>query len=405
MKIAVIGLGTEGKMAVQSLLDHGHEVYASDLNKNLEIKARNNLKIELGKHDWEEIENSDAIVISPSLWDLDIIQKIDPSKLLGNILTQHKDLFTIGVTGTNGKTTTCHLIKQILEEAGSKVLLGGNAGGGFQGYTELILEASEQSYDFLVVEICDMTLNFCRDSFEFDLIVVTNLGHDHLDVHLSLQKYQESLQNFLTNKIAILNKNDPNSLCLGKNARKTIFFDFYTYPINLYGKYNLQNAAAAAAVGEYLGIPIETIKIALERFEGVEGRTTSIDFPNKHVVIGKTDNADAARAIFQEETFDLMILGTPRIGEDWRYDILKEVARENPSMVILFPGLEDTTALGEEELIKNGYQGSILIMKTMAEVVDFVKQTNYPNIFIGGNGQEKIIGIKRKLINILSNFE
>ena len=69
---------------------------------------------------------------------------ISEHKLLSDVLTTHKSILTIGVTGTNGKTTSCHMLRDILEKSGLKVLLGGNAGGGFDGYTKVILEAKKR---------------------------------------------------------------------------------------------------------------------------------------------------------------------------------------------------------------------------------------------------------------------
>ncbi len=181
MKIAVVGLGTEGKNAVESLINYGYEVYASDMQKNVELKDNIDLDVDLGYHDFDKIDSADAVVLSPSLWESKIGKKIrSKKKFLSDILPDHKSIFTIGVTGTNGKTTTCYMLKEILEKAGLNVLVGGNAGGGFEGYTKLILETSKQKYDVLVVEVCDMTLDFCSYAFDFDLVIVTNIGHDHM---------------------------------------------------------------------------------------------------------------------------------------------------------------------------------------------------------------------------------
>ena len=71
MKVAVLGLGMEGKNAVKALLDYGHQVYASDLNENIVINEfeNANLEFDLGFHDHGKINSADAVVVSPSLWD------------------------------------------------------------------------------------------------------------------------------------------------------------------------------------------------------------------------------------------------------------------------------------------------------------------------------------------------
>ena len=189
MKAAVIGLGVEGKKAVTSLLNHGWEVYATDLNINVDLSGLNlprlsmnmldseqtvsivgdNLTVDLGFTNSYAIEQCDAIAISPSMFGGAFAQRLlEDCDLLSDVLQKHKDIFTIGITGTNGKTTTVHMLRNILENAGKKVLVGGNGGGGFSGYYDLMLEASEGDYDILLVEVCDMTLDFCNYSFDFD---------------------------------------------------------------------------------------------------------------------------------------------------------------------------------------------------------------------------------------------
>jgi UDP-N-acetylmuramoylalanine--D-glutamate ligase len=400
MKVAVIGLGVEGKKALHSLLNHGYQVYASDMNEELTIESDHDFELELGNHDWNKINSADAVILSPSLWNTEAFKEIKSNnKLFTDVINNHKSIFTIGVTGTNGKTTTCFMIKEILQNYGFKILIGGNAGGGFEGYTELILEASEKNYDILIVEVCDMTLDFCTFNFDFNLLVVTNLGYDHLNFHKSLQNYQKSLQRFLKDKKAVLNVNDELLSGMDDYCEDTFFFDYYPGELNLFGKFNRQNAAAAAEVAKILNIPKENINKSLKSFTPIPGRIDELNIGKSKIVIGKTDNISAITAVISEEKFDVVILGTPRQNEYWRYDILEEVSKINPHLIGLFPGLDDITVQAEELLIKNGYHGPIKILNDIKEVVEFtidwIKKDSI--IFIGGNGQDKIIKIKEIL--------
>lgn len=400
MKIAVVGLGTEGKNAVKSLIHYGYKVYASDMQKNMELDCNTAVDLDLGYHDFEKINSADAVVLSPSLWSSKIGEKIRSSKkCLSDVLPQHKTVFTIGVTGTNGKTTTCFMIREILEKAGFNVLVGGNAGGGFEGYTKLILESSKQKYDVLVVEVCDMTLDFCSYEFDFDLVVVTNVGQDHMDFHDSLENYRDSLSQFIQGKTAILNEQDQILVQLENYPSQTLFFGNGHRNLKLFGQYNLQNASAAARVAEFLKIPKEDIDEALKNFEGVKGRTATINISGCNFVVGKTDNSNATSAVLNELKFDVVMIGTPRENETCRYDILKEVSEANPKIIVLFPGLEDTTDIAFERLKKEGYNGDTKIIKDISTLVNFAMECSekYQNIFIGGNGQEKLIGIQKAL--------
>lgn len=86
---------------------------------------------------------------------------------------------------------------------GKKVLVGGNGCGGFSGYYDLILEASNDDYDILLVEVCDMTLDFCNYCFDFDMVGLTNIGNDHMDVHKTIANYKNTLVRFFEGKTVL----------------------------------------------------------------------------------------------------------------------------------------------------------------------------------------------------------
>ena len=405
MNAAVVGLGVEGINAVESLLDHGYEVYASDINFNVELKTDRCLDVDLGFHDFQKIENADMVVLSPGLWNKPVFNKIkSDGKLLSDIITSHRSLFTIGVTGTNGKTTTTMMIASILQKAGMKVLIGGNAGGGFKGYTEVILEAASASYDVLLVEVCDMTLDFCNDNFDFDLVVVTNVGRDHLEFHQSLENYLKSLGNFVKGKTVVLNQETENLGHFREKAEEIHFFTRVPYELNLFGDFNRKNADAAAKAAKIVGISDNIIETTLKNFNVLPGRATIIDLPHSQIVVGKTDNADAAAAIFNERDFPVIILGTPRKGEICRLEIFKEASKTNSEIIAIFPGLEDTRDDVRRVLEEEKYTGTIHNLDDVENVVKFALKCSerYPNVFIGGNGQSKIIEITNSLKEAIS---
>ncbi len=405
MNVAVVGLGIEGINAVESLLNHGHSVYASDINPEVQLNPDECLDVDLGYHDFDKIENADTIVLSPGLWNQKAFQRFkSDKKLLSDVLTSHRSLFTIGVTGTNGKTTTTMMISNILKKAGHKVLIGGNAGGGFQGYTEIILEAASSDYDILLVEVCDMTLNFCQNAFDFDLVVVTNIGRDHLEFHQSLDNYLKSLADFVKGKKVVLNQeNEVFSQLIDKNA-ETYFFSKIPYKLDLFGDFNLKNAAAATETAKILEIPDETIETALKEFHEVPGRSAIINLPHSRIVVGKTDNADATAAVLEEAEFQVIILGTPRKGEKCRLEIFREVSKTNSEIIAIFPGLDDTMEDARNILEAENYAGEILNLINVDDVVKFALKCSekYPNVFIGGNGQRKIIKITESLMEAIS---
>lgn len=406
MKISVVGLGVEGQKATISLLKRDYDVYSSDINKDIDLSLLQssgfdeniNLDLEVGSHNLDKIFKSDAVSVSPSLFNKKICKDIiERDIFISDIFTKHKSVKTIAVTGTNGKTTTTHMIYKILKNNGYKVAIGGNGGGGFSGYNELLLDANENDYDYMVIEVCDMTLAFCSYVFDIDIVVVTNIGYDHMDVHGSIEQYTQEVAEFIKDKPAILNCNDENLVKIKDESSNPLLFNIYDGDLNLFGKFNLKNADAAYMTCQYLGINTDEIKKSLAEFEAVKGRTKKIIYNTNEVITGKTDNVDALKAVLDEERFDILIIGTPRKYETCRYNILDYIKSYKPDTLIIFPGLEDTTYDYIEYLNNIGYNKDMMVLKNIDDIIRYINSKQNSKIFIGGNGQEKITKITSML--------
>ncbi|MBZ9570731.1 UDP-N-acetylmuramoylalanine--D-glutamate ligase [Methanobrevibacter sp. TMH8] len=470
MRAAVIGLGVEGKKATKSLLANDWHVYATDLNPNIDLEdleipfskanffrnedsitiSEGRLIVEVGNTDKDTIASSDVVVLSPGLWKTQLAKDIVKSgKSISDVLTKHKDIFTIGITGTNGKTTTVSMLKDILENAGKKVLVGGNAGGGFNGYCDIILEAEKEEYDILLIEVCDMTLAFCDYCFNFDLVGLTNIGNDHMNVHGSIENYKNSVIEFSRKKTVFLDKNlpyidefknynetfslnqsdndlyavdqnavnqiGPDSYDVGdlsnisdlSDADNTIeILEYYEYPndLKVFGTFNKLNAGLANSIAKYLGIDDEIIQDSLENFEAIDGRLKVYKLNDSKIFIGKTDNSHAVKSILDEQYFYAIFIGTPRFNEEHRLDILDAVVESNPEVIVLFPGLDDTVDHAIYRLKSLCYEGRIEVANNLDEIIGFIAEYSHEEaIFIGGNGQETIIKIQERLSELCDN--
>ena len=426
MKAAVIGLGVEGKKAVNSLLEHGWEVYATDLNINVDLEGLDlpllsmnmidekqtisivgeDITVDLGFTNPYAIEQCDAIAISPSMYGGAFATRLlEDGELLSDVVTKHKDIFTIGITGTNGKTTTVHMLKEILENAGKKVLVGGNGGGGFSGYYDLILEANDEEYDILLVEVCDMTLDFCRYCFDFDMIGLTNIGNDHMDVHKTIANYKDSLVRFFKDTTIFTAYNQDFNANFKEAASQTIHYFEYQDELKLFGKFNLLNAGLATAISRELKVPKDVIKSTLADFNAVEGRLDVYKINDVLVYVGKTDNSDALASILSERDFYALFIGTPRHNEVHRLDILDVAVKYNPEVIVLFPGLDDTLDIAIYRLNALGYMGNIITVNTLDEIIELVAEYSHEDaILIGGNGQDVIINIQERIKLISENL-
>lgn len=422
MKAAVIGLGVEGKKAVNSLLRHGWEVYATDLNINVDLSGLDlpmlsmnmiddkqtvsivgeNITVDLGFTNSYAIENCDAIAISPSMFGGSFAERLlEDGDLLCDVATKHKDIFTIGITGTNGKTTTVHMLKTILQDAGKKVLVGGNGGGGFSGYYDLILEAQDDDYDILLVEVCDMTLDFANYCFDFDMVGLTNIGNDHMDVHKTIANYKNSLVRFFSNKTIFTAFNQDFNSDFKEAANKTIPYFAYQDELKLVGEFNLLNAGLATAIARELKISKDVVKSSLKNFKAVEGRLDVYKINDADVYVGKTDNSDALASVLAEKDFYALFIGTPRHNETHRLDILDVAVNYNPEVIVLFPGLDDTLDMAIYRLNSLGYMGNIITVNTLDQIIELVAEYSHEDaILIGGNGQDVLIDIQERIKQI-----
>ena len=419
MRAAVIGLGVEGKKAFNSLINHGWDVYASDLNVNVDLSGldipkldmelikrgdsfsfiSSNFVLDIGFTNPDEIDDCDVIAISPSMWGGSFASKIvENGKLLCDVLTKHRDLFTIGITGTNGKTTTVHMLKEILENAGKKVLVGGNGGGGFEGYYDLILEANEKDYDILLVEVCDMTLDFANYCFDFDIVGLTNMGNDHMDVHKTVANYKNSLVRFFKDKNIVIAYNQDFKADFIDSASNSIPYFESQEELQVFGEFNRCNAGLAAAIAIELKIKKSIIKESLNNFKAVAGRLDVYPLNDSLIYIGKTDNSDALASVLAENNFYAIFIGTPRPHEKHRLDILDEVVKYNPEVIVLFPGLDDNFEVAKYRLNSLNYEGRVEIATSLDEIIALVAEFSHEEaMLIGGNGQDVIIDIQERI--------
>lgn len=232
----------------------------------------------------------------------------------------------IGVTGTNGKTTTCYLIYHILTKLGlptslittvnyhigSKVYKPTHTTPGFLALRKLIWQAADSGSHFLVIEVSSHAIDQERiKGINFHRCLFTNLSRDHLDYHKTVDSYFKAKQKlFLDNKkaVSLINIDDaygiklfrrlPKSLTYGAkaisdfritnaNLTKTgSRFDIeylnkgYSFKTNLCGQHNIYNLTTAfglvASLGILRGTPLGMIAEAAGSFNGVEGRLEQI---------------------------------------------------------------------------------------------------------------------------------
>jgi len=243
----------------------------------------------------------------------------------------------IGVTGSNGKTTTTTLIYEILESAGVNVILGGNIG------TPLSKVAKNTTEDtILLLEISDHQLNDLHE-FKTDISILTNLCPTHLDYHGSYEKYlsvKKKIFNHHTKEsIAIINASNSDSINITNDIASTkVYFNdsnnylkngiiyinnepiISTNDILLKGIHNYENILAALVLLTKLNIDFKYAKKVLQEFKGVEHRLEYVATINDVVYYNDSKSTNPVATITALKSFDAnihLILGGMERSQDF----------------------------------------------------------------------------------------
>jgi len=217
-----------------------------------------------------------------------------------------RHLIVIGVTGTDGKTTTVNIIYNILKKAGKKVSMISSVNAvigekkyetGFHVTTpdprniqKYLSQAVKAGSKYFVLEATSHGLEQNRlFACFFNIGVITNITHEHLDYHKTYQNYfKAKAKLFRVAEVLVLNKDDKSyplllplckkRKCFTYSLDKKADFNLKNFPfkINLHGDYNRSNSLAAVTVAVALGISREIIKKSLKNFKGIKGRMEEI---------------------------------------------------------------------------------------------------------------------------------
>lgn len=365
-KVLVVGLGQSGLAAVELLRARGALVEATDQKPLEEIPEAASRLEALGVPFWPQsdgvFENRDLIVISPGVpADLPPLEEARRRgvRVVGDLELASWFLQgrTIGITGSNGKTTTTALTGHILREAGIPVQVGGNI-----GRAPASMVATSRPDQWNVLEVSSFQLETI-ERFHADIAAVLNLTPDHLDRHGTMERYVAAKRRLLETQApdepAILNAADPICRELARLKSNPVWFSsagrlpsgvwvedgwvvldgrrlLEVREIPLRGRHNLENVMAAAAAAHLAGAAPEAIAAAVRSFPGVEHRlefvrrVAGVDYYND----SKATNVDATLKALDAFTGSLwVILGGKDKGSD--YTPLREPLAAKARAVLL----------------------------------------------------------------------
>jgi UDP-N-acetylmuramoylalanine--D-glutamate ligase len=311
-RLVVLGGGESGVGTAILGKKEGYEVFVSDFGKikqnYKDVLINNNIEWEEETHTETKILNADVVMKSPGIPDKSpIVKKLHEKQIpvISEIefAAPFTKAITIGITGSNGKTTTTMLTYHLLKAGGLNVGLGGNIGKSFAW------QVAENNYDYYVLELSSFQLDGIIN-YKPHIAILANISPDHLD------RYEYKYENYIASKFRItmnqtaadyfiydaddeaianwLKQNKTNAQLIPFSITKTFQKGAYlkdnkmeviineeefimeTEYIALEGKHNMKNAMAATSVAKLMQIRKETIRESLSNFQGVEHRLEKV---------------------------------------------------------------------------------------------------------------------------------
>lgn len=370
MRLVILGGGESGIGTAILGKQKGYAVFVSDFGKikdqYKQVLIENGIEFEDEKHTEALILNADVVMKSPGISDKSAMVKklMDKGiKIISEIefAIPFTNAKMIGITGSNGKTTTTMLTYHLLQKAGLNVGLGGNIGKSFAW------QVATENFDYYVLEISSFQLDGCF-TFRPDIAIITNLSPDHLD------RYDYKYENYIAAKFRITQSqteldyliyddDDPEianwfknnktkarlvpfsltkTLAYGAFIKDNIMeinsneeFEIETTEIALEGRHNHKNAMASCSVATLLGIRKKTIREGVMDFQGVEHRLEKVLKIDGVQYINDSKATNVNSAFFALESMTsptVWIMGGVDKGND--YDELRPLVFEKVKAII-----------------------------------------------------------------------
>ncbi len=335
----------------------------------------------------------------------------------------------IGVTGTNGKTTSCFLIYQLLQKLGKKVAYIGTIGYYFENEKvelpnttpdildlyDMILSAKSKGCDYVVMEVSSHALDYQRVAgLKYDVVAFTNLTQDHLDYHKTMENYLHAklkiLNHLKDNAVVVVNVDDEYGHYFAKGNYKSISFtkgDYkvvsyhdnvattyvkfkflnkeYEVDINLKNRFNIYNYLTALASVHNLGFNLDDIIKATKEIKAPKGRCEMVKVKEGLVVVDYAHTPDAVLKIItsfaEHKKGDIItIVGCGGDRDPKKRPIMGDIATKYSDYVIFTddnPRTEDNK-------------------KIMQDILDGVTKDNYEVIYNRRQAIEKGISLIKK---------
>lgn len=371
---------------------------------------------------------------------------------LTNYLVDHyaekiNKIHLIGVTGTNGKTTSCFLIYQLLQNLGKKVAYIGTIGYYYENEKielpnttpnildlyDMILTSISKGCEYVVMEVSSHALDFKRvEGLKYDVVAFTNLTQDHLDYHKTMENYLKAklqILNYLTPEATIIvNADDEYSKYFRQGNYKTISFqngdykviDYqdntdqtwvkFTYAnqdyevnINLKNKFNIYNYLTALACVHNLGFKIEDILVKTQNIKPPKGRCDMVKVKEGIAVVDYAHTPDAVLKIItsfaEHKKADIItIVGCGGDRDPKKRPIMGDIATQYSDYVIFTddnPRTEDNKKIMQDILAgvkKDNYEVIYNRKEAIKKGISMIKKDTILLVLGKGHEDYQILG-------------
>ena len=405
-RLVILGGGESGVGAAILGKQKGYEVFVSDsgsiAKKYKKVLLHHEINFEEHQHSEPIVLNADLVVKSPGIPDNVAIVKDLTSKKVSVIseiefASYYTKATIIGVTGSNGKTTTSLITNHLLKAANLNVGIAGNIGNSFAQ------QVSEQNFDSYVIELSSFQLDGIIN-FRPHIAIITNITPDHLD------RYDYDFNNYVASKFRITKNQTKDDFLIYDADDRTInkwiknnkikaqlipfsvqkevnngaflkedtiviklnkeAFSMSISNLKLQGKHNVKNTMAGALATQLLNVRSQSIKDSLANFEGAEHRLENVQKVNgvQFINDSKATNVNATfYALECMEQSTVWIVGGVDKGNDYE-DLLPLVREKVKAIVCLGEDNEKLKAIfynvvdmmietaGAEEAVKVAYK-------------------------------------------------
>jgi len=387
--VVVLGGGESGVGAALLAQRNNMEVFVSDfgiISKEYKEELKNNnIPFEEEGHTFERIELASIIVKSPGIPEgAEVIQhfRLRQKTIISEIEfgSRFYDGKIIGVTGSNGKTTTCSLIHHVLQKLRLSVGLGGNIGNAF---CRMLLE--DHRYDWVILELSSFQLDDISQ-FKADIGVLLNITPDHLDRYdYDIEKYGRAKWRLIEctkdDGLIILNAEDnwsnkfletftskakQVSISSVKPQKHLVKNDDSEFEINLLGRHNIFNAAVAKTIAESCGLSEIEIAFGLGSFQALEHRLEKVAIVNGVTFINdsKATNVDAVEYALESISGNIIwIAGGVDKGND--YSVLKKDAHSKVKLLICL--------CKDDEKLRGAFEDTVAEVETTESTKEAVR--------------------------------